>query len=403
MKFQKKLALCLASLTLFSSTTFAINPKETQLIEAIESNDINTARQIIESNPNLVNSPIGSDGGTCLLWASVTNHKEIVELLLNHDANPNIQDNEGFTPLHAAIENNCIGIVSLLLSRGANPNLQNNEGITPLHWAAFEPPRVEILELLLQQTNINLNTQNTDGTTPLYAAVCSRNREIVNSLLSRGANPNIQDNNGNTPLHAAVHSNNKKIVRLLLTHGANPNIQDYFGDTPLHIVVKEDGYRDEIVRLLLNHGANPNLKGLYGWTPLHGAVVNNKVLVTELLLARGANPNIRDDQGHTCQDLLPRPQRPQRAQREQRPLLHVEDFPQDEFRRSLATGKQKACPMCLGEFGAEDLCCIFDCQHSENYPFGHYLCNECAQELLDDNGQEAICPFCLHARLKPHN
>ena len=216
-------------------------------------------------------------------------------------------------------------------------------------------------------------------------------------MLSRGANPNIQDNNGNTPLHAAVHSNNKKIVRLLLTHGANPNIQDYFGDTPLHIVVKEDGYRDEIVRLLLNHGANPNLQGLYGWTPLHGALVNNKVLVTELLLARGANPNIRDDHGRTYQDLLPRPQR---AQREQRPLLRVEDFPQREFRKSYMEGEYEECPICFGTFAPGDLCCIFNCQHSEDYPFGHYLCNECAQAML--NNHVVTCPTC-HAHLKPHN
>ncbi|MBQ2672089.1 MAG: hypothetical protein IJG00_04730 [Clostridia bacterium] len=81
----------------------------------------------------------------------------------------------------------------------------------------------------------------------------------------------------------------------------------------------------------------------------------------------------------------------------------MQDFPQDEFRRSLANGEMRECPICLDEFGANDLCCIFDCGYAIDYPFGHYLCNGCAQQLLTDDGETAKCPVCRQAGLKPHN
>jgi len=51
---------------------------------------------------------------------------KIVEILLYHKADPNIQKSDGDSSLHiACIKGDC-AITLLLLNAGANPNLQNN-------------------------------------------------------------------------------------------------------------------------------------------------------------------------------------------------------------------------------------------------------------------------------------
>ncbi len=52
----------------------------------------------------------------------------MVEYLLNKNADINCQDNEGWTPLHAAASCGNLDIVKYLLSRGAIVDVCNNEG-----------------------------------------------------------------------------------------------------------------------------------------------------------------------------------------------------------------------------------------------------------------------------------
>ena len=84
-----------------------------------------------------------------LLTASLKGHTEIVQLLLDAKANPDICDaTDKNAPLHFAA---CFGhtaIVQKLLIARANPNAQNCAGRTPLHFAVYSDPK--IVELLLQ-------------------------------------------------------------------------------------------------------------------------------------------------------------------------------------------------------------------------------------------------------------
>ncbi|XP_036339174.1 uncharacterized protein LOC118748683 [Rhagoletis pomonella] len=77
------------------------------------------------------------DGGwTALVWAAELGHTEIVSLLLNHGADPNICDNDNNTVLHwATLHNNGLDTITMLLQAGTDCNVQNVEGDTPLHIA----------------------------------------------------------------------------------------------------------------------------------------------------------------------------------------------------------------------------------------------------------------------------
>ena len=62
-------------------------------------------------------------------------HKDVVRVLLNAGADPNIADDVGDTPLHVAAAYGHKMVVEMLLNAGADANMENNNRETPLYWA----------------------------------------------------------------------------------------------------------------------------------------------------------------------------------------------------------------------------------------------------------------------------
>jgi ankyrin repeat protein len=78
----------------------------------------------------------------------------------------------------------------------------------------------------------------------------------VRALLSHQVPPDAADpRTGRRALHAAAGSGRADIVELLLTSGANVNAVDSSGDSPLDLALAAK--RDEMARLLVSHGATP--------------------------------------------------------------------------------------------------------------------------------------------------
>lgn len=77
--------------------------------------------------------------------------------------------------------------------------------------------------------------------------------EIVEALLSEGADVDVQDGDENTALHIACENENKDIVKILLKHDADVDLENSYGETPLSIA-RDKGNR-YIVGLLHKSGA----------------------------------------------------------------------------------------------------------------------------------------------------
>ncbi|AIF81939.1 hypothetical protein I862_06925 [endosymbiont of Acanthamoeba sp. UWC8] len=230
-----------------------------------------------------------------LAAAAIEGYYDIVKLLLDKGADPNIAANKGVTPLYIAAQNGHVNVVELLLKRGANTDFITDEGITPLYIAA-QNGHVNVVELLLK-SGANVDPITGKGITPLYIAAQNGYVNIVELLLKRGANTNFITDEGITPLYIAAQNGYVNIVELLLKSGANANFITEESTTPLYIAA-QNGH-ENIVRLLLSQGAEVNIITDQNATPLYIAVQNGHESVVRLLLSRGAEVNFADENGFT--------------------------------------------------------------------------------------------------------
>ena len=104
-----------------------------------------------------------------------------------------------------------------LLANGLSPDLEDDEGFTPLHFAAQEYS-VSVAAALLE-AGASIDKENRFGNTPLFVAVFnSKGRgEVIKLLRAHGADPHHHNTYGQTPLGLA---------RLI----ANYDVAQYFSD-----------------------------------------------------------------------------------------------------------------------------------------------------------------------------
>jgi len=98
-------------------------------------------------------------------------------------------DGEG--ALHVLVRDRDLTWLNYLLSRGARPDIQNNQGETPLTLAA-QLGWVEGAQLLLAR-RATVDLANGRGETPLILAVQKRDVTMIRALLEKGADPKRTD------------------------------------------------------------------------------------------------------------------------------------------------------------------------------------------------------------------
>ena len=88
------------------------SPRE-QVFECVRKGDLRTLESLIQSDPRLVNVR-GPARATPLHFAAVAGETKIVKFLLDHGANPRLEDEDGFTAAARAAQEGNDAIASLL-------------------------------------------------------------------------------------------------------------------------------------------------------------------------------------------------------------------------------------------------------------------------------------------------
>lgn len=208
-------------------------------------------------------------GGLPLLSAVTGYAPNVVELLLQKGADPNMNSAGGVLPLVAACRLGNKEIAESLLHYGADIHArQECDKAAPIHWAVYGGNRgtVELLcerGAMLETLWLNPDDVSAEPRTPLMLVVTNfahpwsrtiggENLEI---LLGSGANINTANDLGKTALMYAAAANSAEAVKLLLGYGADAMLQDTIGQTAL------DKAWDEHVCMLLSSAMYYRLHG----------------------------------------------------------------------------------------------------------------------------------------------
>lgn len=218
----------------------------------------------------------GPQGMTALVLAAFDGQQEVGLVLLEKGADANARDEHGATALHYALIKGIgvlngvrysddvsalfrpseIALVEALLRHGANPNVQLEKA--PSLGGAGSPAAV--------------------GATPFLLAAASQDVTVMRMLADAGADPKIRTMTGLTPLMVAAgagraedFSEDEKraaleTVQLAVELGADVSAVNEDGLTALHEAAAKGA--DTVVQFLIAKGAKIDVRDKYQRTPL---------------------------------------------------------------------------------------------------------------------------------------
>jgi ankyrin repeat protein len=144
-----------------------------------------------------------------------------IKYLVEHDADVNIQDKEGYTPLMYAAKHQSLPIIKYLVEHGADVNIRDNEGdncLKPIlmnSWSGEKQnQRDEIVKYLIDQ-GVNINNQNNLGSTPLMLVTLRGEQYLPIYFVEHGADVWLKDIRGNTAYDIAVKADFTVVDKLL--------------------------------------------------------------------------------------------------------------------------------------------------------------------------------------------
>eukprot|EP00796_Vickermania_ingenoplastis_P006431 gene6431-4635_t len=181
-----------------------------------------------------------------------------------------------------------------------------------------------------QFTPSNVNKVNKEGT-PLYYA-CMKTCVNVNTiaeLLKIGAGVDVKGDDGETPLFIASFQNREDVVQLLLSNGADVNATSTGRkDTALHAASRL-GY-EGLIQLLLKKGANVNARNAKQETPCFCAAKHGRHRAVYYLMVGGANLKLTNEDGKDPLFIA--------SEREYKNVILVLKAKKDELKHAKAAG-----------------------------------------------------------------
>ena len=192
-------------LTAGASARASLPTGESAVMTCARTGVADAVRQLAERGADL-NARDTHRGQTALMWAAGGRHPEAVEVLIQRGADVNAVSSGGFTPLMFAAREGDPASARLLLAAGARLDDTTPAGESALLLAAAsesgltardyrhvaEPSGHEAAALLLVERGANVNQADTLGLTALHHAVETGKRDLLKTLIARGANLNAR-------------------------------------------------------------------------------------------------------------------------------------------------------------------------------------------------------------------
>jgi ankyrin repeat protein len=330
------------------------------LLTAAVQGDAPRLRELLEAHPEIINvmAPLPGHTGkrSALHFAMNGMHEEVVTLLLERGADPNLRDDgDNAMPLHFAAEKGNLAVVRALIEHGADPiGTGDMHELEVIGWAACfgKTPHYPVIEYLLAHGGRhNLSSAVATGATdairaivaqdrtlldrpmdaanhrrrPLHLAVVQRQAGSLDTLLTLGADIEAEDAAGLTPLDQAALLSERAMAERLLAAGARLRIPaavalDRAADLSRLLTEERDALRrggrwqrliiraaerasGAVIEALIKAGASVHARddhrtavdNTHGYTALHAAAFNGNMEAIRVLLRHGADATARED------------------------------------------------------------------------------------------------------------
>jgi uncharacterized protein len=172
---------------------------------------------------------------------------------------------------------------------------------SPLLKAVSADDVEQVRKLAFSDPNINASDASR-GTSALAQAIERGNREIVNILVSAGADVNKRSGSGQTALMSLSEKASPELVRDLILAGAKLNARDDNGDNALMNAAGNS--TASVLSELIQAGTRIDATNSAGETALFAATRNNNAETVVLLINAGINVNQKNEDGDTALMLI---------------------------------------------------------------------------------------------------
>lgn len=187
-------------------------------------------------------------------------------------------------PFIRAAQENDLETLAAMIS-GMDVNRRDKQSETTALEHAVRNANREMVQLLLT-AGADVNAKNASGETVLMMIDADATADLTWDLLNAGADVNMKDDEKNTALMRAASLNNLEALKVLLEAGADINAENDEGLTPL-MQASAEGHVN-VVRALVLAGCDMNAVNKEGANALSMAKENDRAAVVRFLKSKGA-------------------------------------------------------------------------------------------------------------------
>lgn len=246
---------------------------------------------------------------TPLSAAARAGQRDAVRLLLSHAADPEMQCGDYGSAIQKAAYRSDTEILEMLIAHGANVNLDAEpcylEGddriITPLQGASAFAGEATVRLLIASGAKLSIEREDSSFKSALHAASFYGNTENVKVILELGGDVNLRGGYFGTSLQAAAIKGHLDVMAVLLDAGAIIDEQNV-GCHGSALVAAIVNLKHEAVRLLLDRGVDPALRtgSKFQYPIIAAACIWGNGDEVQLLIDAGADVNACGGINHTA-------------------------------------------------------------------------------------------------------